>query len=170
MASIFKDNFECIMSSIQCHQEIPRHTTQYLVSYSGIPHVHPQIMLPFPRSLAGYRSRADLIFLDPINHGRSEAAGARTHLRGEFSRCMCSYLLDCLFFFYTFCWGVAVPSVPERQFSTWFLFPKDKNSLKQALALMTDLQESLLTSQGPSDRADEMKTRRRLVWIRIVSN
>lgn len=71
--------------------------------------------------------------------------------------------------YFTFCWGVAVPSVPARQFSIWFLFPKDMNSLKQALALMTDLQESLLTSQGPSARTDEIKTRRRLIWIRIVT-
>jgi hypothetical protein len=145
-----------------------KHRT-FCQSHSTLPQVprlievQPTRYATFPEQL-DYRSRADLILIDPTYHGRSEAAGARAHLRGKLSYCMCSH---CIVYF-TFCWGVAVPSVPTRQFSTWFLFPKARNSLKQALALMTDLQESLLTSQGPSDRADEMKTRMRLVWIRIV--
>lgn len=125
--------------------------------------VQPTRHATFPDQL-DHRSRADLVLLDPLDHGRSKAPSAGAHLRGQLSQCVCSHWIV----WFTFCWFVAVPSVPVRQFSTWFLFPKDRNSLKQALALMTDLQESLLTSQGPSDRTDEMKTRRRLVWIRIV--
>lgn len=146
----YKHRTFCQSQSI-CHR--------HLVSYE----VQPTHYATFPEQL-NHRSRADLILLDPTYHGRSEAAGTRAHLRGRLSQCMCS---DWIVYF-TFCWFVAVPSVPVRQFSTWFLFPKDRNSLKQALALMTDLQESLLTSQGPSDRADETKKRRRLVWIRIL--
>lgn len=135
-----------------CHSQSTSH--RYLVRYEV-----QRIGHAFSKRL-DYRSRADIILIDPIYHGRSEAAGARAHLRGKLSQGTCSsqWIVDS-----TFCWGVAVPSVPARQFSTWSLFPKDRNSLKQALPLMTDLQESLLTSQGPSDTADEMKIRRRLV-------
>lgn len=132
-----------------------RPSHRYLISYE----VQPTRHATFSEQLDD-RSRADLILIDPVYHGRSEAAGARAHLRGKLSQCMCQSFGS---FHFTFCWFVAVPSVPVRQSSTWSLFPKDRNSLKQALALMTDLQESLLTSQGRSDRADEMKTRRRLV-------
>lgn len=152
----------------------PRMTDKYIHAHFASPsrpghryvvscEVQPTRHATFPEKIHS-RSRADLILLDPLDHGRSEAPSAGAHLRGQISGCIFSHRI----IWFTFCWFVAVPSVPVRQFSTWFLFPKARNSLKQALALITDLQESLLTSQGPSDRTDEMKTRRRLVWIRIV--
>lgn len=57
-----------------------RPSHRYLVSYELQPTRHAT----FPEQL-DYRSRADLVFIDPIYHGRSEAAGARAHLRGKLS-------------------------------------------------------------------------------------